>query len=98
MSALTMERPPRSKPRLERGTLRETADVAAGIRRMVRALGRRLAQGDPADLLVVRDLQADLDEVWREAIAGMRDAGFSDGEIGAVLGVTGQAVNKRWPR
>lgn len=88
-----------SNPRLEtRGHLRSTADLAGGIRRMHRAFGVRLADGDPADLRFLREFEQSLRAMWPAAIAGMRAAGFSDGEIGAAIGVTGQAVNKRWPR
>ena len=33
-----------------------------------------------------------------EAVEGLRSSGFSDTEIGLVLGVTKQAVQQRWPR
>lgn len=36
--------------------------------------------------------------LWRTLIDGWREAGESDRQIGAALGITGQAVNKRWPR
>lgn len=32
------------------------------------------------------------------AVAGWRDCGFSDSQIGRELGVTKQAVQQRWPR
>ena len=38
------------------------------------------------------------DSLWRALIDGWREAGESDGQIGKALGITGQAVNKRWPR
>lgn len=70
----------------------ETPDYAAMLRRMIRAYGRRVAEGDPYDLgdmLTVRD---ELDRALRAAVAGHRETGFSWAEIGAGLGVTRQTA------
>lgn len=76
---------------------RETSDVAAGARRMIRALGRRLADEDPGQLVELIMLQGEVDNAWRLAVAGQRDRGATDADIGRALGVTRQAVRKRWP-
>ena len=65
---------------------------------MLAAFGQRLAQDDPEALEFIQQFEADIKAMWPVAVAGMRQAGFSDGEIGAAIGTTGQAVNKRWPR
>lgn len=77
---------------------RETPDVAAAVGRLVRTVGRRVATEDPVDLEILVDLTAALDEAWRTAIAGLRATGHTDGDIGAALGVSKQAVAQRFPR
>lgn len=77
---------------------RETPEVAAGVARMIRSIGSRCADDDPDTLVLLRELEAALDEAWRVAIAGMRQAGHSDRVIAGELGVTRQAVEQRWPR
>ena len=77
---------------------RETPDVVNGVARMLRALANRLQQEDPSDLQHLVALQAELDVMWQTAVAGLRRSGFSDTDIGRELGVTKQAVQKRWPR
>lgn len=86
-----------SRGRPER-SYRETFDVVAGVCRLITAVGKRLSDEDPEDLLQLRAIQDNLDAVWAEAVAGIRRSGFSDRDIGDVLGVTKQAVQKRWPR
>lgn len=77
---------------------RSTDDVASGLVRQLAAFGRRVGQGDPDELTFLKQLRAELDTALAAAVLGLRAAGFSDGQIGRELGVTGQAVNKRWPR
>jgi hypothetical protein len=80
-------------------TYRETPDVAKAVVRLVRAIGRRVA-GDaiPEHLDELQRVQGALDQAWKDAVDGLRAAGFSDSEIGRPLGVTRQAVRQRWPR
>jgi hypothetical protein len=91
---------PRGKAALppERRQYRETPDVTAAVRRLVRALGKRIATEDPEALELLLDLEADLREAWRTAITGLRGSGFLDREIGDVLACSRQAVEQRWPR
>lgn len=53
-------------------THRETPEYVAMLRRMVRGLGRRLADGDPSDLADAVALQRELDAVIRQAVTEMR--------------------------
>jgi hypothetical protein len=97
-----LEQPIRRKadfrPR-SRSTHRTDADLAAGTVRIVRALGRRLAEDDPDNgVLLLRRLDREVDAAWRTAVAGWRASGFSDVQIGDALGVTPQAVGQRFPR
>lgn len=77
----------------------ETADYAAMLRRMVRAYGKRIADGDPSDLAAAVELAAELNDTIGRAVAGMRDeAGFSWAELAVELGVSRQAAQQRWGR
>jgi hypothetical protein len=77
---------------------RDDAQIAEAIERQIRALGRRIAEDDPASLELLERLASALVDVTGDAVAGWRRSGFSDADIGAVLGVTKQAVAQRWPR
>jgi hypothetical protein len=82
----------------KRRQYRETPDVTAAVRRLVCALGKRIATEDPEALELLLALDDDLREAWRVAITGLRGSGFLDREIGEVLGCSRQAVEQRWPR
>lgn len=92
-AALSPERRRSSAP-----VARSDEDVAEGIGRLIRALGRRCAEGDPDTANLLRYLQEELDDAMQAAVAGWRAAGFSDSHIGRELGVTKQAVAQRWKR
>ena len=66
--------------------------------RVIRAVGTDAAGMDPDQLRNLRRIRDELDVVTAAAVASYRQAGFSDSQIGAELGVTKQAVQKRWPR
>jgi hypothetical protein len=76
----------------------ETQDYVAMLSRMVRGLGRRVADGDPVDLAAAVQLQAQLDVVIRDAVAGMRTAGFSWQQLADELGTSKQAVQQKYGR
>ncbi len=76
---------------------RSPEDIAAGVARMIRSLGRKIEGGDPTELTLLIDLKAELDSCLTAAVYTQRDHGHTDGDIGAALGVTRQAVTKRWP-
>jgi hypothetical protein len=76
---------------------RETADVVEAVCRLVRAVGRRVADENPEDIAQVSAIADALDEAFATAVAGLRRR-YSDRLIGEALGVTRQAVEQRWPR
>jgi hypothetical protein len=92
-------RPPGGKVALPpRRRYRETPDVVAATRRLIRVIGRRIATEDAPDLLLLRDLEQEVRRAWEVAVEGVRRSGATDREIGEVLGTTRQAVEQRWPR
>jgi hypothetical protein len=96
---LSANRRPRKGAARRAKTYRDTGDVAAATARLVRVVGRRVAEEDPANLAELQVLEAALREAWATAIAGLRaNGGASDAMIGEVLGVSKQAVAQRWPR
>ena len=74
----------------------ENADFTAFGRRVLRAAGRRVAAGDVDALPALAALATELDAAITDAVAGLRTAGYSWGEIAARLGVTRQAAHQRW--
>lgn len=77
---------------------RETPEVVAAIRRLVRVVGKRISTEDPDGLRLLVELENEVAAAWRQAIDGLRRTGFSDSDIGAELGCTKQAIAQRWPR
>jgi hypothetical protein len=79
---------------------REVSDVVGGVKRMLRALGKRFTDGhsDTVDLEVVTEIAGAYRALLDEAVPALRQGGYSDREIGIALGVTQQAVSQRWPR
>lgn len=77
---------------------RETPDVVKGVSRMIRAVGKRIAQEDPVDLQELGQLREALDEAERLAVEGLRAAGCSWTEIGDGLGTTRQNAQQRYAR
>lgn len=78
--------------------MRETPDVAAGIKRQVRSLGRRIGQEDPSSLSHLIQIRAAVDAAMADAVRGLRDLTYTDAMIGEALGCTRQAVQQRWPQ
>ena len=77
---------------------RETAEVAGAVKRLIRTLGKRIAEEDAPDLVLLQAVKAELDAAFRTAIEGIRQSGFSDRDIGEALGKKRQAIQKKWPR
>lgn len=78
---------------------RETSEIADMLSRMVRAYGRRLADGDPADLARAVKLSAQLERTIGEAVAAARaEHGWSWAELAVELGVTRSAAQQRYAR
>lgn len=67
------------------------------VRRFMLALGARTDEWEPHDLRQFRDLHVDWLAVQDQAVRSLRASGYSDREIGEALGITQQAVSKRWP-
>lgn len=77
---------------------RSDEDVVEAVGRLIRAVGRRAAGGDPDSAAWLNYLREELDDAFTAAVSSWRDSGFSDSQIGRELGVTKQAVAQRWPR
>lgn len=85
-------------PRRSGDLYRPTSDVAEAAARLLRAVGKRVASEDPDALHALRDLETAVADSFREAVRGLRAAGYSDRAIADELGVSRQAVEQRWPR
>lgn len=77
---------------------KDNREFAAFGRRIIRAHARRIAESDPAALGDLLALRQAVDTALDEAVVGLRDAGFSWGEIGREVGMTRQAAQQRWGR
>ena len=77
----------------------ETSDYAQMMERMVKSYGRRVADGDPADLAELIGLGRLLDTVIAEAVHGQMAAmDISWADIAAAAGMTKQGAHKRWAK
>lgn len=77
----------------------ETSDYAQMMERMVKGYGRRVADGDPADLAELIGLGRLLDTVIAEAVHGQMAAmDISWSDIAAAAGMTKQGAHKRWAK
>jgi hypothetical protein len=76
----------------------DTEEYGAMVARMIAALTRRCSGDDPDALLLLERLKRQLDDSMIGVITALRLHGFTDRVIGEALGVTQQAVSKRWPR
>ena len=76
----------------------ENLDYAAFATRIIRAHGRRIANGDVEALPDLLDLADELDAATRYAVAGLRTFGYSWADIATRLGTTRQAAQQRWGR
>lgn len=86
--------PPAPRPR--RRNVVENDEFAAFAARIIRAYARRVASGDVEALTSMVSLSGSLDEAIAEAVAGLREVGYSWAEIGQRLGITRQAAQQRW--
>lgn len=77
---------------------RETPDVAKGVARLIRAVGKRVAREDPEDLRELQRLREALDEAEVLAVRGLREAECSWTDIGRGLGTTRQNAQQRYAR
>jgi predicted transcriptional regulator len=72
--------------------------VAGNVIRCIRSLGARIRDEDPHTLRHLREIDEELTAAWAMAVEGLREMGFTDGEIAAEIGITRQTVEYRWPR
>ena len=77
---------------------RSDAELAGAAGRFIRALGSRCATADPDSVRHLLALQREVEHQLAYSVQAWRQAGFSDSKIGAELGVSKQAVQRRWPR
>lgn len=78
--------------------MKSDEELTDAIVRMTRALGRRCAETDPDSVRLLLMVQDELRESMALAVEGWRSTGATDGQIGREMGITRQAVQKRWPR
>ena len=91
--------PSNVKPTLTRNRRRrvvENDEFGQFIRRVIRAYGRRIATGDVEALRDLLALATEVEAATDNAVEGLRDFGYSWGEIAQRLGVTRQAAHQRW--
>jgi DNA-directed RNA polymerase specialized sigma24 family protein len=74
----------------------ENDEYAAFARRVLRAYGRRIAQGDIDAITELSTLSGEVEAALGSAVLGLRLLGYSWADIAKRLGVTRQAVHERW--
>jgi hypothetical protein len=91
--------PPDVNPKMtrrRRGRIVENEEYAEFARRVLRAYARRIGKGDIDEFAQMAAIAAEMDDILRQAVAGLRAAGFSWADIAARTGTTRQAAWKRW--
>jgi hypothetical protein len=74
----------------------ENREFNAFARRIIRAYGKRVAEGDVDALPELIQLSASLDEAITNAVKGLRAFGYSWTEIADRVGMSRQAAQQRW--
>jgi hypothetical protein len=74
----------------------ENREFNAFARRIIRAYGKRVAEGDVDALPELIELSASLDEAITNAVKGLRAFGYSWTEIADRVGMSRQAAQQRW--
>jgi FixJ family two-component response regulator len=72
-------------------------DKLGGARRFVTALGKDPSEWDAEYLPKLDELEQLVRDIRATVIYGMREQGTTDKQIAQALGITQQAVSKRWP-
>lgn len=73
----------------------EPSEYVAFCHRVTMSGGRRVAgEGDPADLAELVELRSTVEKAVVVAVRGLRERGWSWGQIAAELGVTRQAAQQ----
>jgi hypothetical protein len=86
----------RRLPAQRRRDVVENDEYAAFARRIIRAHGRRIADGDIEALADLVRLALDVEDAIRNAVIGLRDFGYSWADIAQRLGISRQAAQQRW--
>lgn len=76
----------------------ENREYAGMLKRCLKAYAVRVSEGDIEALAEIDDLKKHLDTALVEAVEGLREMGFTWGEIGARVGITKQAARLRWAK
>jgi hypothetical protein len=74
----------------------ENTDYAAFASRVLKAHGRRVAEGDIEGLTELVNLTRQLDEAITNAISGLRTLGYTWADVALRLGITRQAAQQKW--
>ncbi len=78
---------------------RELPEYVGMVRRMIRALGRRVADADPEDLALMIEVREELDRAIKAAVKGQREQhDRSWTEIGRGLGIKRQTAQITYGR
>jgi hypothetical protein len=76
----------------------ENREFDAFARRIVRAYARRVAAGDIEALGALRRLSSLVEDATKDAVAGLREFGYTWAEIADRLGTSPQTAQMRWGR
>jgi hypothetical protein len=74
----------------------ENTDYAAFTQRVIKAHGRRVAEGDIEALPELVEVTEQLDAAITTGITGLRAVGYSWADIALRLGITKQAAHQKW--
>lgn len=87
------------KANLTAKPVRDSDEYAGMLRRMIRAFGRRVGEGDPDDLAELVALRGYLDDVITQAVKDQRSvSGYSWADVARGLGTSRQAAQERYGR
>lgn len=87
-----METVRKSTPRREI----ENARFVLMVQRMIRTMGKRVANADSEDLTMLLELRQKTDDALLVAVRGLRASGHTWEQIGEASGTTRQAALMRW--
>lgn len=73
----------------------ENEAYGAFCRRILVKLGQRVADGDPEDLAILRNLRETMARAEWQALDGLIRQGYSYRRIASILGISHVAVRKR---
>lgn len=74
----------------------ETLDYVEFARRIIRAAGERVADGDEFELAELASLRDDIERAIGRAVHGQRSIGRSWAYIGSALGIKRQSAQERY--